>query len=105
MVHYFLGDYDKAVEEERRTWRVSSTMFTHFRYNVDCSPLAALAPMHRENAMLKYPKMTSFDLLMTELSATNMVLEASDFSAAPIGDVDLDEKDVPMCTEPAQLKA
>lgn len=96
--------YEKAVNEGRRTWRVSSTMFTHFRYNVDCSPLPALKAMHRENAALKYPKMSSFDLLMTELSATNMVLEASDFSAAPIQDVELDEKDLPMCTEPAQLK-
>lgn len=92
------------MNEGRRTWRVSSTMFTHFRYNVDCSPLPALKAMHRENAALKYPKMSSFDLLMTELSATNMVLEASDFSAAPIQDVELDEKDLPMCTEPAQLK-
>lgn len=60
-------------------------MFTHFRYNVDCTPMESLKHLHRANAAAKYEKMSSFDLLMTELSATNMVLESSDFSqAAPV---------------------
>lgn len=55
-------------------------MFTHFRYNVDCSPMPELKDKHREKADVKYPKMSAFDILMTELSATNMVLESSEFS-------------------------
>lgn len=31
-----------AKEAGKPTWRVSSTMFTHFRYNVDCSPMPEL---------------------------------------------------------------
>ena len=31
--------FEAAKEQGRSTWRVSSTMFTHFRYNVDCSPM------------------------------------------------------------------
>lgn len=77
----------KAKEEGRRTWRVSSTMFTHFRYNVDCSPLPQLEHLYTEykathpNFDQKYSKMTAFDILMTELNATNMVDEGSDFSS------------------------
>lgn len=37
-------------DEERTIWRVSSTMFTHFRYDVDCSPLTELSNYHSENA-------------------------------------------------------
>jgi isopenicillin N synthase-like dioxygenase len=79
----------KAKEEEKRTWRVSSTMFTHFRYNVDCSPMPELEHLYSDMSeskltfAQKYPKMTSFDILMTELNATNMVDEGSDFSMSP----------------------
>lgn len=31
--------YLAAKEADRSFWRVSSTMFTHMRYNVDCSPM------------------------------------------------------------------
>lgn len=61
-------------------------MFTHFRYNVDCSPMPQLEHLYHENKInnanfdTKYPKMTSFDILMMELNATNMVDEGSDFS-------------------------
>lgn len=72
--------FELAKEQGRSTWRVSSTMFTHFRYNTDCSPMPALKDKHREKADEKYPKMSAFDILMTELSATNMVLESSEFS-------------------------
>ena len=72
--------YEEAKENGRSTWRVSSTMFTHFRYNVDCSPMPELKDRHREKAETKYPKMSAFDILMTELSATNMVLESSELS-------------------------
>jgi isopenicillin N synthase-like dioxygenase len=82
--------YEKAKAEGRPTWRVSSTMFTHFRYNVDCSPMPELRDLYKESAganpasfAKKYPKMSSFDILMTELNATNMVDEASEHSTSP----------------------
>jgi hypothetical protein len=31
--------FEKAKTEGKITWRVSSTMFTTLRYNVDCSPM------------------------------------------------------------------
>ena len=52
-------------------------MFTHFRYNVDCSPAPELSHLYSEEAAKNYPKMSSFDILMTELNATNMVSETS----------------------------
>jgi len=64
---------EKAIEEDRSTWRVSSTMFTHFRYNVNCSPLPQLSHLYNQEEAKQYEGMTSFDILMTELDATNMV--------------------------------
>lgn len=37
-----------AKEAGKPTWRVSSTMFTHFRYNVDCSPMPELKQYYKE---------------------------------------------------------
>ena len=72
--------YEKAVSEDRITWRVSSTMFTMFRYNVDCTPLAELKHLYEESLskdqaafQKKYPKMSAFDILIEELNATNML--------------------------------
>lgn len=74
---------EKAQAEDRSTWRVSSTMFTHFRYNVNCSPLAQLSHLYAAEDAKKYEGMTSFDILMTELDATNMVThEASEATTA-----------------------
>ena len=74
--------FEKAKAAGRTTWRVSSTMFTHFRYNVDCSPMPELSHLYEEQKLRdekgfaeRYPKMSSFDILMTELNATNMVEE------------------------------
>jgi len=64
---------DRALEEGRSTWRVSSTMFTHFRYNVNCSPLPELCHLYNQEDAKQYAGMTAFDILMTELDATNMV--------------------------------
>jgi isopenicillin N synthase-like dioxygenase len=82
--------FEIAKSEGRPTWRVSSTMFTHFRYNVDCSPMPELKNLYKsymeENVKEfsdKYPKMSSFDILMTELNATNMVEEGSEYSNSP----------------------
>ena len=63
----------KAESEGRSTWRVSSTMFTHFRNDVDCSPMLELSHLYSREDAEKYPPMTAFDILMTELDATNMV--------------------------------
>lgn len=63
----------KAESEGRSTWRVSSTMFTHFRNDVDCSPMLELSHLYSREDAAKYPPMTAFDILMTELDATNMV--------------------------------
>lgn len=64
--------YEKAVEEGRSVWRVSSTMFTHFRYDTDVSPLPELASLADPEELKLYPKRTQFDVLMEELRATNM---------------------------------
>ena len=37
----------KAESEGRSTWRVSSTMFTHFRFDTDCSPMPELFHLYR----------------------------------------------------------
>ena len=68
----------KAEAEGRSTWRISSTMFTHFRCDTDCSPMSELSHLYSHEDAAKYPKMTAFDILMTELDATNMVGGASD---------------------------
>lgn len=66
-------NYEKGVAEGKIAWRVSSTMFTHFRNNVDCSPMPQLKNYHIESAEEKYGKMTAYDILMEELNATNMI--------------------------------
>jgi hypothetical protein len=76
----------------RSTWRVSSTMFSHFRNDVDCSPIPELEKLYKANAMQVFPKMTSYEILMTELSATNMVLESSEFSNVSNPEQDKDKK-------------
>jgi len=66
--------FEKAKAENRSIWRVSSTLFSHFRFNVDCSPMPELANLYdAEAAKEKYGKASAFDILMEELNATNMV--------------------------------
>lgn len=48
-------------------------MFTHFKYNTDCSPMAELSHLFNIEEAKTYKKMTAFDILMEELDATNMV--------------------------------
>jgi isopenicillin N synthase-like dioxygenase len=75
---------EKRLLEGKIPWRVSSTMFTHFRYDVDVSPMPELAHLwQREQESnpdfdKKYAKLTSFDILMEELNATNMVMTQSE---------------------------
>jgi hypothetical protein len=53
---------------------VSSTFFSHLRYNVDISPLPELAGAFYdvEEAASKYKKMTAHESLMEELKAINL---------------------------------
>jgi isopenicillin N synthase-like dioxygenase len=53
-------------------WRVSSTLFSHLRYDVDISPLPELKDFFSEDHALKYPKMTAHEKLMEELRAINL---------------------------------
>lgn len=60
---------------QKTQWRVSSTMFTHFRYDTKVAPLPELAHLHKKDAKELYgDNVTSYDLLMQELTATGMVL-------------------------------
>lgn len=56
----------------RILWRVSSTLFSHMRYNVDLSPLPEMRGMYEEEAVTKYRKMTAHEKLMEELKAINL---------------------------------
>ena len=73
---------EKAKAEDRSTWRVSSTMFTTFRYDVDCTPMPELAHLYTAEEASKYGNMTTYDILMTELDATNMVKPKSTGSSS-----------------------
>ena len=69
--------YLKAKAEGKSHWRVSSTLFSMLRNDVDCSPIEELSHLYdAEAAEQEYPKMTAHEILMEELSATNMVLDA-----------------------------
>jgi len=58
---------------KKRQWRVSSTMFTHFRHDVDCGPMKELAHLYDKDAEEKYGRLTAKQILMQELEATGMV--------------------------------
>lgn len=55
-------------------WRISSTLFSHLRYDVDLTPLAEIEELHDKQRVAdgKYPKMTSHEKLMEELTAINL---------------------------------
>lgn len=75
--------YEKAKLEGRSTWRVSSTMFTHFRGEIDCSPLPALRHLYTAEDAQFYGGVSAFDILMTELNATNMTSSSNKKPASP----------------------
>ena len=71
--------YDRKIAENEAgakniTWRISSTLFSHLRYDVDLTPLPELADIHNKEAIAqgKYPKMTAHEKLMEELRAINL---------------------------------
>lgn len=54
-------------------WRVSSTLFSHIRYDVDLSPMPEMVGFYDEaEAKAKYRKMTAHEKLMEELQAINL---------------------------------
>jgi len=69
--------YEKAKAEGKITWRVSSTMFSTLRYNVDCSPMPELAHLYSKEQAAHYGNLSTYDILMTELDATNMVAHST----------------------------
>lgn len=57
----------------RIPWRVSSTLFSHLRYNVDISPMPEMKGFYDEEiARQKYRKMSAHEKLMEELVAINL---------------------------------
>lgn len=80
---------EKAKQENldggrRILWRVSSTLFSHMRYNVDLSPLPEMAHMYIDDALTKYRKMSAHEKLMEELRAINLA------PSSPKGDISSD---------------
>ena len=69
--------FEKAKADGKITWRVSSTMFTTLRYNVDCSPLPSLSHLYTAEQASAYGNLSAYDILMTELDATNMVVHST----------------------------
>ena len=75
---------NKKLEENKNganniLWRISSTLFSHLRYNVDLSPLPELAHLTKDINVdnRKYKKMTAHDKLMEELRAINLAPKMS----------------------------
>jgi hypothetical protein len=60
---------------KKRQWRVSSTMFNHFRFDVDCGPMPELEHLYSKEDAQKYGRPTAYQILMQELKATGMVIE------------------------------
>lgn len=62
----------------KSTWRISSTLFSHLRYDVDLSPLPELAHLYDvEEARTKYPPMTAHEKLCEELLCINLAPKQS----------------------------
>jgi len=64
--------------KKRVLWRISSTLFSHLRYNVDIRPLPEMECYYdKEHATKKYPSMTSHEKLCEELLAINLAPKQS----------------------------
>jgi len=62
--------YIRAKQLGKPTWRVSSTLFSHIRYDVDLQPLGKFAT---REACDKYPTIKAHDQVMEELRAISLV--------------------------------
>ena len=62
----------------KSTWRISSTLFSHLRYDVDLSPMPELSHLYdAEEARAKYRPMTAHEKLIEELRAVNLAPKQS----------------------------
>ena len=50
-------------------------MFTHFRNDVDVGPMKELEHIYTPEQKAKYTRMTAYQLLMQELTATGMTFD------------------------------
>ena len=63
---------------KKSTWRISSTLFSHLRYDVQLGPLPELAHLYDPaEARAKYPQMTAHEKLVEELRAINLAPKQS----------------------------
>lgn len=63
-------------DPNRILWRVSSTLFSHFRGDIDISPIPELSHLMDPVQAATYKKMTAFEKLMEELRATSVAADA-----------------------------
>jgi len=64
--------------KKRVTWRISSTLFSHLRYNVNIKPLPEMSSYYdSQTAHDKYPSKTAHEKLIEELNAINLVPKQS----------------------------
>jgi isopenicillin N synthase-like dioxygenase len=65
----------KEMEEtgnKRILWRISSTLFSHLRYNVDLTPLKEMSHLIDQEQAKKYGNCTAWDKLCEELQAIEL---------------------------------
>jgi hypothetical protein len=62
-----------AAGESKILWRVSSTLFSHFRNDVDLTPMAETSHLVSKEQAKQYKPMTAYEKLIEELTATSMV--------------------------------
>ena len=63
--------------EKLSTWRISSTLFSHIRHDVDLSPLPELSHLYTAEDKEKYFPCTAFEKLIEELKAINLAPKQS----------------------------
>jgi hypothetical protein len=64
--------------KKRVLWRISSTLFSHIRYNVNISPLPEMSEYYdSEKSLKKYKSMTAHEKLCEELMAINLAPKQS----------------------------
>lgn len=63
----------EATGKKRVLWRISSTMFSHLRHNVNIAPLPEMLEYYNgDEANAKYPAMSAHEKLFEELRAVNL---------------------------------
>lgn len=87
--------YEKAKAADKITWRVSSTLFANFRGDVECKPIPEISQLYTKEAAANYPTRTAYDILMTELAATNMVAEGEYKSDVKYTQYEEDKEELP----------